>query len=182
MKKIFYLILFLLTVSFTPEAFASEKIAGRSAQLVSTTVSTGKNISVDSRVIALRNVLEKYDSILVPEAENFVYYADKHGIDWRLLVSIAGLESTYASQYVPGSYNAYGWGGGYIYFENWETGIDSVSRALRTNYYNRGADTVEKIGPIYAANPHWAQRIRGFMAQIDQEYSRITTLSAAPQF
>ena len=182
MKKLFYLIVFVLVMSVTPDAMAAEKVAGRSAQLVYPTVSMEKNISRDSRVIALRNVLEQYNSVLAPEAENFVYYADKHGIDWRLLVSISGLESGFASQYVEGTYNAYGWGGGYIYFDSWENGIDSISYALRKNYYDRGADTVEKIGPIYAANPHWSQRIRGFMSRIDKEYSRVTTLSAAPQF
>ena len=182
MKKIFYLIAFIMAVSVVPDAMASEKVAGHSAQLAIARVSAEKNISNDARVIAVRNVLEKYGSTLAPEAENFVYYADKHGIDWRLLVSIAGLESGYGSRYVQGSYNAYGWGGGYIYFDSWEHGIDSISRSLRTRYYDRGANTVEKIGPIYAENPHWAQRIRGFMSRIDKEYSRITTLSAAPQF
>lgn len=182
MKKLFILIAFLLAVSITPQTYASEKIAGRSAQLTTTTVSTENTISYDARVVAITNVLQKYDSLLVPEAKYFVYYADAHGIDWRLLVSIAGLESTFASRYVQGSYNAYGWGGGYIYFDSWENGIDSISRALRKNYYDRGANTVEKIGPIYAANPHWAQRINVFMNEIDEEYARITTLSVAPQF
>jgi hypothetical protein len=187
MKKILYLIIFLLSVTIVADASAAEKTAGRSAQLAVATVSnsTEKNISDDARVIAMRNVLIKYNSVLAPEAENFVYYADKHGIDWRLLVSISGLESGYASRYVQGSYNAYGWGGGYIYFDSWENGIDSISRSLRKNYYDRGADTIEKIGPIYAENPHWAERIYGFTARLDKEYSRITTLAtltAAPQF
>lgn len=185
MKKLFTLIAFLLAMTLTPQTYASENIAGQSATLVYDTVRHDIDLSQDVRVKALQNVLEKYNSILVPEAENFVYYADKYGIDWRLLVSIAGLESGYGSQYVHGSYNAYGWGGGYIYFSSWEEGIDSVSRSLRTRYYDRGADTVWKIGPIYAENPHWAQRINGLMGGIDKEYDRLTmlsTLSAPPRF
>ncbi len=183
MKKLFILIAFLLAVSVTPTTFASEKIAGRSATLsIESKRQTDKNLSNDVRVTAVQNVLKKYDSILVPEAENFVYYADKHGIDWRLLVSISGLESYFGARYVQGSYNAYGWGGGYIYFESWEDGIDTISYALKTKYYDRGANTVEKIGPIYAENPHWAERISRFMTQIDKEYINLTTLAAAPQF
>jgi hypothetical protein len=185
MKKIFYLIMLIMSLAVVSEASAAEKTAGHSAQLAKATVSEEKDMSQDTRVIAVRNVLTKYNSVLAPEAENFVYYADKHGIDWRLLVSISGLESGYASRYVQGSYNAYGWGGGYIYFDSWEHGIDSISRSLKKNYYDRGADTIEKIGPIYAENPHWAERIYGFTARLDKEYSRITTvatLTAAPQF
>ena len=182
MKKLFILIAFLLAVSITPQTYASENIAERSATLAQETTRDDKDLSQDVRVAALQNVLKKYDSILVPEAENFVHYADKHGIDWRLLASISGLESGFGAQYVHGSYNAYGWGGGYLYFENWEDGINTISLALRKNYYDHGADTVAKIGPIYAASPYWSSRISSYIEEIDEEYINLTTLSAAPQF
>lgn len=183
MKKLFILIAFLLAISFTPQSYASDKIAGRSATLSQdSTRQDDTKLSKDVRVTAIQNVLKKYDSILVGEAKHYVYYADKHGIDWRLLVSISGLESYFGARFVPGTYNAYGWGGGYIYFESWEEGIDKISYALKKNYYDKGANTVYKIGPIYAESPHWAERVTYFMSQIDEEYSRLTTLSIAPQF
>lgn len=183
MKKLFILIAFLLAISFTPQSYASDKISGRSATLAQVTTRQDDSVlSKDVRVTAVQNVLKKYNSILVDEAKYYVYYADKYGIDWRLLVSISGLESYFGKHYVPGSYNAYGWGGGYIYFESWEDGIDKISYALKKNYYDKGADTVSKIGPIYAESPHWTERVTYFMSQIDDEYTRLTTLSIAPQF
>lgn len=183
MKKLFVLIAFLLAMSILPTpAEASEKIAGRSASLTSTLERQERDLSSDMRVIALQNVFKKYNSVLVDSARDFVFYADKYGIDWRLLPSIAGNESYYATWYVGGSYNAYGWGGGYIYFEDWSDGINTISQNLQKNYYNRGATTLDTIGPIYAEDPLWSQKVGRYYDEIEAEYKKLTTLTVAPQF
>lgn len=138
-----------------------------SAQLV---VNADNISSDDIRVAALKRVFEKYDSPLVQVADSYVELADKNGIDWKLLPAISGLESSFGKRLMPNSYNAYGWGGGYIYFESWEDGIDTITKALSEKYYGRGADNVWKIGPIYAESPTWAVRVNSFMKSIEKEY------------
>jgi uncharacterized protein YycO len=182
MKKIFILIAFILAITITPKVHASEKISEHSATLTTTVEPQVTNLEKDARVIVLEKIFKKYNSDLSGQAKYFVYYADKNGIDWQLLPAISGLESYFGTMYAPGTYNAYGWGGGYIYFESWEDGINQISVALRKNYYDSGLDTVYKIGPVYAEDPNWAVRVNNFKSEINQEYIRMTTLSVAPSF
>ena len=178
MKFFILLAVFLLFASITSKAHAFEKQAGSSAQLVTT--STGGLQRSDERVLALKNIFKKYDSQLVDNASDYVKYADIYDIDWKLLPAISGLESTFGKFYMPGSYNAYGWGGGYIYFDSWENGIEIITKALRTNYYDRGATDVWGIGPIYAESPTWAVRVDGFMNEINDEYLKIISTNLTP--
>ena len=129
----------------------------------------------DSRTQALKKVLKRYNSPLTDKAAHFVEYADKCEVDWKLLPAISGIESSFGKRLVPGSYNAYGWGGGYIYFSDWEDGMETVNCALKEKYIDRGADTVDKIGPIYAEAKHWSARVSYFIEEIDREYQLITS-------
>jgi hypothetical protein len=170
-------VILLATSLFPQNTFAdNHKNAGSSAQLHQHQLSTASVL--DTRVVALQNIFKKYNSPLVPEAEYYVKYADKYDIDWRLLPAIAGLESGFARAHIEGSHNAYGWGRGRIYYTSWEEGIDTISKALAERYYARGADTVEKIGPIYAESPTWAVRVNNYIYQIESEYVKLNAESA----
>lgn len=166
MQKLFSALLLIaaLTVLSTAKVNAAQK---RSQAIV-----LAMNNS-DMRVKALEGVFEKYHSPLVPYAASYVSYADQYGIDWKLLPAIAGLESSFGKAQLPGSYNSYGWGGGRIYFDSVEDGIDTVLNGLKTRYMSRGATTVETIAPIYSESPTWAPRVRKFMNEIDAQYQRL---------
>lgn len=172
MKKLILLIVLLLTISTTPnKIFANtQQIAQPSAKL---SAAENNTKSSDLRVVALENIFAKYNSPLQGQAEHYVHYADKYDIDWKLLPAISGLESTFAQFMIPNSHNAYGWGGGYIDFNSWEHGIDVISKSLKTNYYDRGADTIPKIGPIYAEATHWSATVTRFSDEINREYVRL---------
>jgi len=157
----------------------AEEIRSSSAKLVNEVIGE-KDYNLDTRTKAVRNVFRKYNSPLVDQAVFYVKYADEFGVDWKLLPSIAGLESTFGRFLMPGSYNAYGWGGGYIYFESWEDGIRIINRALRQNYMNRGAQDVWSIGSIYAESPTWAERVSRFMEEINREYLKLSIFSVLP--
>jgi len=166
----------LATIIFPQKTFAQEKHAGESANLLAQTIPEN-TLDVNLRAMAIKKVIKKYypESPLIEYSDVFVRYADKYGLDWKLLPAISGLESYFAKFYVYGSYNAYGWGGGYIYFGSWEDGIATVSKALRINYADKwGARTVYEIGPIYSESPTWATRVKFFMKQIDDAYSELT--------
>ena len=179
MKAITIFISIILAATFFSRNVYADEVRSSSAKLV-IEVASEKDYALDTRTKAIQNVFKKYNSPLVDQAVFYVKYADEFGVDWKLLPSIAGLESTFGQFLMPGSYNAYGWGGGYIYFESWEDGIRVMNKALRENYINRGATDVWSIGPIYAESSTWSARVNNFMNQFDQEHKRLTVFSVIP--
>ncbi len=177
MKQIITLIIFIFAGLFVPQDVYAQEVQTSSAKLVAE-LKIEKDYSLDTRTKAIRNVFKKYNSPLTDQAVFYVKYADEFGVDWRLLPSIAGLESTFGRFLMPGSYNAYGWGGGYIYFESWEEGIKVINKTLRENYMDRwGATDVWTIGPIYAESPTWSVRVNFIMEQFEAEYIRLSTFA-----
>lgn len=121
----------------------------------------------DARVLKLAAYLESKNSELAPFAVDFVKAADKYGLDWRLLAAISGVESGFAKIYVRGTYNSWGWGGGYISLGSWDNAIEVISRALKENYATKWkATTVEQIGPIWAEDPNWSKKVNLYLNQI----------------
>lgn len=125
----------------------------------------------DHRAEILYKYLESKHSPLAPYAPTFVEQADLNNIDWRLVVAIAGLESSFGVNIPANSYNGWGFG---IYgdnvrrFDSWDDGITTVSASLRNDYMNKwNARSIADIGKLYAASPTWAVRVQGFIADID---------------
>jgi len=167
--KLFQTILiaiFMLLIS-TETSYAYQQASGSSARLK-------PEVSIvpqDYRSEILREFLLEYDSPLTPYAGTIVENADKYGLDWRLVASIAGLESGFGKRIPYNSYNGWGWGiyGGKVTrFLSWEEGIETISRGLRQNYLKDRQDSDPYfIGPTYAASPTWAQRVTFFMNRIE---------------
>lgn len=177
MRLLIVLAAFLLATSLFPTHIQASSTSASSAAL--TPIKIGAKEAIDSRVKALENVLDKYNSPLKPYAKAYVEAADKHGVDWKLLPSIAGLESSFGKHYIEGTHNVYGWGSGTIYFDSWEDGIEHINKTLKANYMEKwGAKDVWEIGPIYAESPTWAVRVNKFMNQIDAEYLAISAKTA----
>src|SRR5260221_11664026 len=86
----FFLIL-LYSIIFTPKIQAQEKASGSSATLQTTLTDRG----LDNRGASLKKFLTQYDSPLAPFADTFVAEADANNIDWKLLVAISGVETTF---------------------------------------------------------------------------------------
>ncbi len=179
MKKLIFALAIIFALGLFPQQSQAAEVSYSSAKLTSKIVAV-KSIENDARVRALKNVFARHNSPLVDEAEHYVRYADQYGVDWKLLPAISGLESSWGIALMPGSHNAYGWGGGHIYFESWEDGIRTINAALKSNYINRGATDVWSIGPIYAESPTWAVRVNRFMNEINAEYLKLTTFTLAP--
>ncbi len=171
MKQINILILAFLFLSTvvtvnTPAVMAQEPEAGSAAQL------RFGQILRDKRIDRLRTYLTMHNSPLVDESAHFIAEADRLGLDWKLVVAIAGTESTFGKRVPGGSYNAWGWGiptgaQSGIGFDSWKQGITRVSEGLKTRYIDRGATSIEQIGRIYAASPRWAGNVRFFLNAID---------------
>ena len=146
-----------------------------SAKLMAYEAKIEQKPMVDNRVKALKNIFNKYSSPLSDYADTFVTEADKYGVDWKLLPAISGLESSFGLYLMPGSYNGYGWGGGYIYFKDWKDGITTINKTLRENYMDKWKATdVWSIGPIYAESKTWSVRVNSFMNEIEREYNSLS--------
>ena len=132
----------------------------------------------DARISIVADYLRSKGSPMVNSAPAFVMVADKYDLDWRLLVAIAGKESSFGKYIPPGSYNAWGWGiptGAQrgIGFSSWDEGIETVGRGLRTFYFDKGYDTLLKIESRYtppsAAQPDhpWVTGVSQFMSELE---------------
>ena len=167
MKKLIIIItLLVLCFVFTGSVEAMEQEAGGAAHFPI------ENKYPDERIETLKRLLEYYDSPLEPYASHFVLEADRYELDWRLVAAISGAESAFGKHIPYGSYNAWGWGiptgaQSGIAFADWKKGISTVSSGLRRNYYNRGAQTVDDVGRIYAASKAWPSHVKFFLAQIN---------------
>lgn len=171
-KKILVILFLLFKVG---SIFASERVADGSANMA---VPQGvppmnrvsyKDLAYENskKKRAVERVLERYNSPMKGSLNSFFSVCDANRLDCYLLPAIAGLESGFGNYIASGSYNPFGWGGGYIYFRGWDEAIWTVGDGLRTNYIGRGAQTIEQIGSMYAASPTWASRVRGYMAEFE---------------
>jgi len=180
MKKLVSTIVFSLIIFFAVSPVKADNMAGASAPLVYNSFISANDIEVlrQNKIKAtIENVLNKYDSPMKNESDSFVKACIKYQIDCYLLPSIAGLESTFGKFILPNSFNPFGWARGYMMFDTWENGIDTVAKGLRNGYMAKGALTVEDIGPIYSESPTWAIRVNYFKTQFEKEEQKLTLLS-----
>lgn len=153
--------------AFTRPAFADNApIAGSSAR-PSTSV-----VEHDDRPVKLKAYLMAKQSPFADDAAAFVNEADRLGLNWKLVAAIAGVESTFGKHIPTGSYNAWGWGvftgtNDGVHFSSWKDGIVQVSEGLKFRYIDKGAQTVEEIGRIYAASPTWSYKVKWMIADME---------------
>lgn len=167
-KRIFILLVyFVFWQGLTKSAWADTPISGTSANL-----NYKNTVKIDLRGKILKNFLVKYDSPLAQNADEIVFLADQYQLDYRLVVAIAGVESTFCKSIPYNSYNCWGWKNGKHAFASYSDGLEKVSRTLNIHYLGRGFDTPETIGPIYAPpSPDWAWKVRFFMNLLKDDVS-----------
>ena len=111
---------------------------------------------VDSRLVALSRFLESKDSPIQHLAEDFLIVADRHGLDWRLLPSIAFLESSAGKTYRNN--NIFGWNNANTPFSSVRAGIHFVGERLGTSDIYRGKSLREKLA-LYNPYDHYAPAV-----------------------
>jgi hypothetical protein len=168
-NKILFAVLATIILLIPQQTFAQEKASRSSANIK---LSDTKIEGFDNRVKIVERYLTKYDSPMVGDAKYFIEYADKYNLDWRLVLAISGVESTYGKQIPPASYNGWGWGvygDNVIRFNSWEDGIRTVSQGLREKYMDKwGGDNINEIGAIYASSPHWSNSVNIHLSMIQR--------------
>lgn len=163
-KLIIYIIITAALIILSTAKAGAQTLSESSATLINTAEKPG----YDFRVENLRKFLEKHNSPLAPYANEFVVYADINGLDYRLVPSITGVESTFGKHIPYESFNAYGWANGEYTFASWEDSIAHVSETLKKNYIDKGAPTIAKIARRYAPpSTTWGKNVKFFVAKID---------------
>ncbi len=157
-------ILVLLLISFIPYlAYAQEAKAAQIAVEIE-----GK--LMDKRAEILASYLAQYGSPLQYHAQDFIDASDEYGVDWKLVPAIAGTESTFG-KFIPGGYNAWGWGvygTQAIYFDSWRDAIFTVTKGLKEGYINKGLTNPYTMNRVYAASPAWGRHVAYFMNDLDK--------------
>ena len=164
MKKITLIIFVLIFLFWLPQIAEATEAAG-SAMLKNEALGIENS---DPRTQKLAQFLTDHQSPLTDYAAYFVEKADQYQLDWKLVPAITGVESTFGKNIPSGSFNAYGWANGQYRFQSWEESIERVIVTLKEKYIDRGLDTPNKIGPVYAPPSNtWADKVTYFMKKIE---------------
>lgn len=122
----------------------------------------------DVRPLAMRAVLEKYNSPMVGYEVELIQIAEKYGLDWTLLAAIAGTESSFGKRMPANCINPYGWG---IYgdnklcFKSFPEAAEAVAKGLSSRY---NISSLESIGRTYnkVSTEGWINHTKFFMNKI----------------
>lgn len=171
LQKILLGLLFLLTLTFPVNAQA-QIVDAQNTQEISVEARP-----IDKRAQIIKDYLALKNAPLEDSAQDFVDAADKYGIDWKLVVSISGVESGFG-KHIPGghdplytSYNGWGWG---VYgdnslgFKSWRDAIYTISEGLKTNYVDKGYTEPLIMNKKYASSQTWGVRVVYFMNEIEK--------------
>src|SRR5581483_7324345 len=125
----------------------------------------------NKRIQILSSYLSAQNSPLAGNAKDFIESATKYNLDWRLLPSIAGVESSFGLAEPIGSYNSFGfgiYGNNYQTFSSYKNAIDTVAKTLSQTYIGQyKAQNIYQIGSLYATSPTWAQKVIYYMNDIE---------------
>ena len=176
MKKIYLCLALILILLLTPASVEAEAVFADSAKIFYIKAKDSQVSRIARKKLAMSKILRQNNSPLLASVDSFLTVCLSYDLDCYLLPSISGLESSFGKFIHPGSNNPFGWGGGYIMFDNWDQAINTVGKGLRENYINKGADSVEKIAPIYAASKTWAPRVQYFMNVFENEEKKIISI------
>jgi hypothetical protein len=122
---------------------------------------------VDPRLVKLRGFLLERESPISHLAEDFILAADQNGLDWRLLPSIAMVESSGAKYYINN--NIFGWDNGKIRFRSVHSSIYEVALSISSMRCYRGKDLDAMLwtyNPIEGYNA----RIKKAIRALDPDY------------
>jgi hypothetical protein len=128
-----------------------------------TAVLTAQPGAPDSRPIRLRQFFGKLHCPIVDMAEDFVHAADDNHLDWRLLPSIAIIESSGGKAYRQN--NIFGWDEGLASFPTIRAGLNQVAYKLGRAPLYRPLDSLGKL-LMYNPEEDYADRVLAVMKQI----------------
>ena len=143
-------------------------------------VDDGSIIYDGMNITELTNKLNKsLGDYLANTGYYFAKYTRDTGMDPYLSVAIVLLETgckwkcsslTYECNNIGGLKGGKSCNGGsYSKYDSLEEGIDSYLNIIYNNYYLKGLDTPEKMGPKYAYSDVWALKVNNYIKEIKEK-------------
>ncbi len=126
----------------------------------------------DPRVARLQSFLKRLRCPVAPMAEDFVRVADANQLDWRLLPSIAVIESGGGKAYKNN--NIFGWNKGLQAFDSIRAGLEWVGYRLARSPLYRTRNSFEKLR-IYNEDQEYADSVMAVMNRISSDVTIRTT-------
>ncbi len=117
----------------------------------------------DPRVLSIRRFFQKHNSPAQHLSDVFVREADQNGLDWRLLPSLAAVESG-GGQHCQ-KFNLFGWMNGKASFESFADGIRQVAWHLSNSRYYRHK-TLDNVLITYNKDPQYRIKVKSAMRLI----------------
>jgi hypothetical protein len=121
----------------------------------------------DTRLAKLRRFFVVRSSPISHLAEDFLLAADRHGLDWRLLPSIAIVESS-GGKYYPNN-NIFGWGNGTKRFASIHRSIDAIGAQLGRMSHYKNKD-LNQFLRTYNPVGDYPSRVKKVMRAIDPQF------------
>lgn len=153
----------------------STTINANKVEVTSSVITTQEKEELKKKADAIDSFLESRDSVLAGYGEKFVTEAEKNDIDWRLLVSIAGRETTFGRHMCKNPKapnNPFGWGSCKIGFKSIDESIEKVSMSLggnseNTAHHYSGKTTLQILRKYNSVIPNYPKEVTRIMKLID---------------
>lgn len=126
-------------------------------------VITARPAGPDPRTVRLRRFLSKLHCPVVTLSEDFVRAADDNQLDWRLLPSIAVIESSGGKAYRNN--NVFGWRNGDQVFPSIRAGLNHVAYKLGRSPLYRSRSSLGKLR-LYNPNEEYPGNVMAVMNRI----------------
>jgi hypothetical protein len=126
-------------------------------------VSTSRPVGPDPRAVRLNRFMSKLHCPVANLADDFVQAADDNHIDWRLLPSIAIIESGGGKAYKNN--NIFGWNQGDQEFPTIRAGLHQVAFKLGRSPIYQMRDSLGKLH-LYNPDENYAPQVMAVMARI----------------
>ncbi len=131
----------------------SEILGESSAASTSTTSSSSSSLEVIPVISEKAKSVEAFilskngSPMFASEAQTMIDKGNECGVDYKLMIAIAGYESGYGRKPIK-KYNPYGWKNGKTY-TTFKDAISEITCQFGNKYIKKGLDTVKEISNIY---------------------------------
>ncbi len=144
-------------------------------EISASAITTQEKEDLKEKAGIIDSFLESRGSVLAGYGAKFVEEARKNDIDWRLVVAIAGRETTFGKNMCKNPKapnNPFGWGSCKIGFKSIDESIEKISASLGGNseataHHYDGKTTTQILRKYNSVIPNYPNEVKRIMKMID---------------